>query len=183
MLIFLCPTETKHQAEKLWLGTLDSELSPMGREQAADMAVYNRKHADRAYASPGTYVAEFASIALTTNPVILDEFVDRSMGTLTGRSYRETLAEFPRRNWLAWQRSYWSAPPEGESLFDISERVMTAFRTKILPVELTETVAIIAPADVLRILIGNISNKPEGDIPKISIEPAIPYIIRGAFER
>ncbi len=180
MLVFLCPPETKMQAETLWLGNRDSELTSEGRKLAEELAYWDLVQNDRAYLAPSSHVAEFASIVLM-NPYVevVDAFTDRSMGTLTGRTYRETLAEFPRRNWLAWQRSYWTEPPEGESFFDITDRVMTAFRTEILPIKSSEIVAVIAGADVLKILIGFLSNKSEAEIPKISIEPVVPYIIKG----
>lgn len=179
MLVLLCHPETQMQAETLWLSTLDSVLSEAGRTEAETLAGYNRVVSERAYVGPADHVREFAKIILHNNFETVEEFADRSMGTLTGRSYRDTLAEFPRRNWLAWQRSYWSAPPEGESLFDISDRVLTAFRTRILPVRSTETVAIICAADVMRILIGYLSRTEEIEVPKIKIEPAVPYTIQG----
>jgi broad specificity phosphatase PhoE len=101
------------------------------------------------------------------------------MGSLTGRHYRETMAEFPRRNWLGWQRSYWIAPPAGESLFDISDRVLTAFRLKVLPIAAHENVIVVCASDILRILVGYVTKTDESDIPKFDVQPAVPYVIRG----
>jgi 2,3-bisphosphoglycerate-dependent phosphoglycerate mutase len=137
----------------------------------------------RIYASPASHVGEFLRI-LTPDSAVesVIEFTDRSMGSLMGRSYRETLGEFPRRNWLAWQRSFWVAPPDGESFFDISERVLTAFRTRVLPVRADETVMIVAPDDVLRLIIGYVTKVEEEGVPKIKIESMVPYVINGSVE-
>jgi 2,3-bisphosphoglycerate-dependent phosphoglycerate mutase len=181
VLVLLSPPATKLEEETLWLGTLESNLSDDGRVQAEVFARSNRTHYDRAYIGPGSHLDEFAQIVLPITPTRITEFASRSMGTLTGRPYRETMQEFPRRNWLAWQRSYFIAPPDGESFFDISERVLTAFRTKILPIEESTNVIIIAAPDVLRILIGHLSNYDETSIPKVVIESVIPYLIHHDF--
>jgi 2,3-bisphosphoglycerate-dependent phosphoglycerate mutase len=134
----------------------------------------------RAYVAPAGHLQEFAKIVLRQQEYeIVPEFTDRSMGTLTGRGYRETMVEFPRRNWLAWNRSYWIAPPEGESFFDIADRVLTAFRNRVLPVPAGEKVCIIAAPNVLRILIGCLSKTDEAEIPKIRIEACVPHTING----
>jgi broad specificity phosphatase PhoE len=104
------------------------------------------------------------------------------MGTLTGRSYRETLAEFPRRNWLAWQRQFWIAPPGGESMFDISERVLTAFRTKVLPIPAAETVVILCAPDIIRLVVGYLTHVEEEEVMKLKVEPVVPYVINGDIE-
>src|SRR5258708_29935353 len=133
---------------------------------------------NRVYTSPAEQMLEFCEVILPeTKPIKLPELADRSMGNLQGRGYRETMNEFPRRNWLAWQRSYWTAPPDGESLFDISDRVITAFRIKILPVEAGETVLLIVAPDVIRLLVGFLQKMEEIEIPRISVEPIVPYVV------
>lgn len=179
MLILLCHPETEMQAQGLWLGDAVSPLSQTGREVAEEFAANSRIQADRAYGAPCRQIEEFAQYALNIPVEPILAFLDRSMGTLTGRGYRETLAEFPRRNWLGWQRSYWTAPPEGESLFDISDRVLGAFWNQILPIKSTETVCVIGAPDVLRIIIGHLSQTAITEVSKINIETAVPYVING----
>ena len=180
MLILLAPSQTYHQVDEIWTGNTDTNLSPDGIRDASTLQWYDAVHAERAFVAPATHMQEFAKIVLVTGEYeVLPELTDRSMGTLTGRGYRETMLEFPRRNWLAWQRSYWIAPPEGESFFDINDRVLTAFRTKILPITAIEHVCIIAAPDVLRILIGHLTKLEETEIPKIRIESCVPHTITG----
>jgi broad specificity phosphatase PhoE len=182
MLILIAPSGTTHESADLWIGTLDSTLSPEGKRDADDLAYFNHIIADRLFIAPAAHIVEFTKIVASPDPAVILELTDRSMGTLTGRDYRETMAEFPRRNWLGWYRSYWVAPPDGQSLFDISDRVLTAFRTRILPIKSREHVAIIAAPDVLRILIGYLTKIEEVEIPKIRIEPCVPHVINGDLE-
>ena len=180
MLILIAPSETCHQLNETWIGNTDTTLTETGVNEARNFAWHDAIVADRAYVAPAAHIQEFAKIVLVKYEYeVLPELSDRSMGTLTGRGYRETMAEFPRRNWLAWHRSYWVAPPEGESFFDISERVLTALRTKIKPVADGEYVAVIAAPDVLRVLIGYLSKTDETDVPKIRIEPCVPHVVNG----
>lgn len=181
MLILLSPPETEADKNTLWLGTSSSKLSERGRDNASDFARRDMWiKPDRVYCAPAEHLIELISFLLpNVKPIVLNELLDRSMGSLTNRSYRETMMEFPRRNWLAWQRSYWTAPPDGESLFDISDRVLTAFRTKILPVPSRETVLVVCAPDVMRLLIGSLTHREEAEIPQIIVEELIPYVING----
>ena len=178
MLSLICHTKTELEAQGIWLGILDSQLSDIGMQHAQEL---DRIHSSRAYVAPSSHAQQFANIVLANEFSIVERFADRSMGTLTGRDYRETMAEFPRKKWLAWRRSYWVAPPGGESLFDISDRVLTAFR-QILPVASAENVVIVCAPDVLRILIGFLIKKDEGDLMKIEIQSGVPYTINGDVE-
>lgn len=184
MLLLISPSQTEAERDNLWLGNQDSKLSEDGRAAATEFA----KHAGwikpaRLYTSPAAHVREFAETVLPAaeRQSMLD-FADRSMGTLTGRSYRETLAEFPRRNWLAWQRQFWIAPPGGESMFDISERVLTAFRTKVLPIPAAETVVILCAPDIIRLVVGYLTHVEEEEVMKLKVEPVVPYVINGDIE-
>ncbi len=178
MLILICPTKTELEEQGIWLGTLDSQLSDNGLQQAQEL---DKIHSHRAYVAPSSQAQQYAKIVLLDESVIVDRFADRSMGTLTGRGYRETMVEFPRKKWLAWHRSYWNAPPKGESVFDISDRVLTAFR-QIRPVPSAENVAIVCSPDVLRILIGFLTKKDEAELMKIEIQSGIPYTINGDIQ-
>jgi|ERR1044071_681970 2,3-bisphosphoglycerate-dependent phosphoglycerate mutase len=179
MLTLICHPETELQEQKLWQGTLDSQLSANGLQIAHELEPIA---AERAYVAPSSHVLQFAKIILKNEFTVIPQFADRSMGNLTGREYRQTLNEFPRRNWLAWHRSYWTAPPDGESLFDISDRVLTTFRTQVAPVLATEKVAIVCAADVLRMLIGYITKQDETELMKIEIQSAIPYVVNGEIK-
>jgi 2,3-bisphosphoglycerate-dependent phosphoglycerate mutase len=184
VLIFLAPPETELEEKKIWLGNTSSVLSKAGREAAIDFARNDMwMKPSRVFGAPAEHIIEFSSIILPFfTPTIVEEFTDRSMGSLTGRGYRETMLEFPRRNWLAWQRSFWNAPPQGESLFDISDRVITAFQVKVLPISITETVLIICAPDIMRILLGFLTKTEETELHKMNIEPIVPYVVNGIIE-
>lgn len=181
MLILLSPPETEFDEKTLWTGTADTKLTERSRLDAAEFFRFNMWiHPDRSYCPRAAHMTEFASVIVPfATPIVLDELADRDMGSLTGLPYRETMAEFPRRNWLSWQRSFWTAPPDGESLFDISDRIIGAFVSKILPIPSAETVLILCAPDVMRILIGYLTHSEEADIPKIFIDPMVPHVING----
>ena len=181
MLVLLAQPQTELEEQARWLGTLDSFLSERGRYAAIDFSRHDMWiKPDRVYLAPAAQHVELAKI-LSLDFIPLPELSDRSMGSLSGRPYRETMAEFPRRNWLVWQRSYWTAPPEGESLFDISDRVLRAFTTKILPITAGETVLIICSANIIRLIIGYLRHLEEDEIPKIAVEGLVPYVINSAL--
>ena len=182
MLVLISPPSTELEEKKIWLGNANSPLSESGRQMAEEFYYYDAWiKPNRLYISSAEHIVEFSNIVFPDFPaIVLPELDDRSMGSLTGRPYKETMDEFPRRNWLSWQRSYWTASPDGESLFDISDRVLTAFRSKILPIEDNETVIVICAKDVMRLLIGFVTRTEETEIPKISVEVSIPYIINGS---
>jgi broad specificity phosphatase PhoE len=175
----IAPSETEKEFQKKWLGNTDSNLSETGKITAINFADNGIQYIpDRFYCSPESHCIEFASIIWPKiKPQIIEEFRARSMGILTDRYYYETMNEFPRRHWLAWNRNYWKSAPGGESFFDISERVFDAFRSKILPIKDIEHVFLICSPDIIRLIFGIINHIEEENIPKISIETCIPYII------
>ena len=184
VLILLSPSETELEEKRIWVGNTGSKLSKDGYEAASDIARHDMwLRPARNSSAPASNMLEFVSILLPfSSPTIVEEFTDRSMGSLTGRDYRETMGEFPRRNWLAWQRSFWIAPPDGESLFDISDRIITALRAKVLPIPAAETVLIVCAPDVMRILLGFLTHTEEPEVPKLAIEPVVPYVVNGDID-
>ncbi len=185
MLILLTPPETEAAEKTLWIGNTDSKLSKKGHTEAVEFARYDLWFVPhRVFSAPTEHMVELTSILLPfTETTLLPALIDRSMGSLTGRPYRETMVEFPRRNWLAWQRSYWTPAPEGESLFDISDRILTTFRTKILPIPSAECVLVVCAPDVLRLIIGFLTHVEEPEISKIPVEAMVPYCINGDLTR
>ncbi len=186
MLVLLTSPETEAAEKTIWIGNTDTKLSETGRNQAVEFAQYDLWFVPhRIFSAYTAHMIELTTIILAAvsdkdiDVTLLPELADRSMGSLTGRAYRETMMEFPRRNWLAWRRSYWSPPPDGESLFDISDRILTAFRTKILPIPATENVLIICAPDVIRLIIGHLTHIEEPEVSKIVVEALVPYCING----
>lgn len=176
MLILISPPQTEHEVAQIWTGNTDTHLTEDGVKIAKALGTLDAKYA---FIAPSAHAKEFAKIVVRCECLEVPAFADRSMGKLTGRAYRETMAEFPRRNWLAWNRSYWQSAPEGESFFDISDRVLTAFRTQILPILAFNRVAVIAAPDVLRLIIGHCSKIEEGEVPRIRVESCVPHVVNG----
>lgn len=182
MLVLLALPETEADKQTKFIGTLNTTLSEEGKSSITELLDFFHPPAwfniNRLYIAPQYQFKELANLAfpnIVAESII--EFNNRDMGSLTGMLYKEAMQEFPRRNWLAWERSFWIAPPDGESLFDISDRVLSGFCNKILPISAHEVTWIIAPVDVLKIIIGFVTHANEDQIPSIGIEPMIPHTL------
>jgi broad specificity phosphatase PhoE len=171
------------QESHIWPSNNDSPLSLVNYEQLHDIKK-DLSPVDRIFAAQSLDVTQMLQIIAPSEMTIsyMENLRDRSMGTLSGKTHKETIKDFPRRHWLRWERSYWVQPPDGESFFDISDRVLKTFTLKILPVGLTEKVLVIAPSVVLKLIIGYISKMDEDFIPKINIEGLMPYVINGEIK-
>ena len=118
MLVLLSPPKTEIEEEDIWLGNQNNHFSSDVITNIKDFAMRDLWMVpSRVFSPPATHMLEFLTLLLPQiTPILIEELTDRSMGALTGRPYRETMQEFPRRNWLEWKRNYWVGPPGGESL-------------------------------------------------------------------
>jgi 2,3-bisphosphoglycerate-dependent phosphoglycerate mutase len=113
-------------------------------------------------------------------PVIADARLnERSYGELTGRSLSDAVTSFGAEQVKLWRRSYDMAPPGGESLRDVSARVLPFYIQEILPRVLSgERVLVAAHNNSLRALIMVLERLDARQILERSLENGAPLLYR-----
>ena len=120
MLIVVRHGRTEANASGLLLGRLDPALDDLGRRQAQVLAATVPPSA-RVVSSPLRRTRETADAF--GRPVELDDrWIELDYGELDGTPLREV----PRDVWARWQADPSWAPPGGESLVDLGDRVRDA---------------------------------------------------------
>jgi 2,3-bisphosphoglycerate-dependent phosphoglycerate mutase len=104
-------------------------------------------------------------------PVVEDEALnERKYGDLTGLNKDEVRQKFGEKQVQIWRRSYNTAPPGGESLFDTYQRVIPYFKEIIVPeINARKNVLISAHGNSLRALRKYLENFSEDEIVNIEI--------------
>jgi 2,3-bisphosphoglycerate-dependent phosphoglycerate mutase len=113
-------------------------------------------------------------------PVVTDARLnERSYGELTGRSMSDVVTAFGAEKVRLWRRSYDTAPPGGESLKDVSARVLPLYIQEILPRVLSgERVLVAAHNNSLRALIMVLERLDAEQIFKRSFGNGAPLLYR-----
>ncbi|MBU6330162.1 MAG: phosphoglycerate mutase family protein [Acidobacteria bacterium] len=111
---------TDHNASGLLLGRIDPPLDDLGRAQAEAMAA-SFTHVDRVICSPLQRTRETAA-AFGIEPIIDDRWIELDYGDYDGRP----LGEIASETWQAWRTDLDFAPPGGESLRQLGDRVRQA---------------------------------------------------------
>lgn len=128
MLVFVRHGETESNAEKRFMGHLDSPLSAFGRRQASAVAArLSRTHVDAIYASDlGRAAATAAKIGTACNlPVVYDvRLRERHAGIFQGLTHTEARKKFPIDYAETENPSPESAIPCGESAVDVRTRFL-----------------------------------------------------------
>jgi len=160
-------------------------LSPAGELIALELGqTLSDVNFDHAFCSTTSLSMRTCKLILSANhnwapgraPKYLGDFYPRCLGNLGGRTYRETMEEFPRRKWLEWDRDYFKAPPGGESLASVDARVEPAWETLILPNSYGfENALVVADETVIRVLMGRLNHVEERDVPALRVEVGVPY--------
>jgi broad specificity phosphatase PhoE len=134
---------TESNASGLLLGRADPSLDEVGREQAAALgrAV---GHVDLVVSSPLGRARQTA--AQIDGPVRVD---DRFVELDYGEWDLQPLGGLPRGTWERWQREPGFAPPGGESLLDVGQRVREALE-ELVDEARTSTVAIVTHVSPLK---------------------------------
>ena len=164
------------------------DLTDLGREQAESAAKELQfTRFDTVFTSGLKRAIETSRIILGSNNFqsevknIHNLFAlnERDDGSISGMEYKEAMALFPRRKWLEWTRNYYASPPGGESLYDVSERVLPVLVDKIMPlVDSGQTILVVTHANVMKIMFGYLQEIEESEVPLIQIENGMPYIFK-----
>jgi 2,3-bisphosphoglycerate-dependent phosphoglycerate mutase len=159
-LVILRHGQTGHNVQHLMTGQLDVPLSEAGEEQAREAGrLLSPIIFDKVYSSTLSRAFNTAALALKHAETQIrlmnedgtwqieqrSEIIEQHSGDFTGRNHKTD------PDVLAWQRTYDTPLPGGESDRQVVERVNAFYQNEILPrMKQGETVLVVAHAGVLR---------------------------------
>ena len=188
-LILLRHLQSQWNLENKFTGWINVPLSKEGTESAKEVAKKLMGFKiDKVYTSPLIRNKETVSLILEylgakNLPIIIDKALDeRNYGKLQGLNKDEVKKQYGEEQVKLWRRSWNQAPPGGESLKDVSKRVLP-FLKKYIEKDLKEgkNVLIVASHNSLRALIKYIEKINSKDI--IGLEIPTGAVIEYEFDK
>ena len=188
MLTLIRHGETEANVERRKTGQIETPLTENGISQAKSVAEdHNGYEYDYVFTSPLSRCVDTTQYAIgQRHPqdtwIRVEELMERSGGVLEGMLYSDMRKTMPPRQYKLWQRDYFEAPPMGESMADVHDRVIPWFKENVLPLVNNGSNVWICTHDiVMKILIGYIKGLNEVEIPKLKIGNCVPYVLYGTF--
>ena len=167
-------------------GQRDTPLTDIGRAQALEAAETLADYKfDHVYTSDLIRALEQTRAVLARQkfPVshtLVPELRERSGGSVEGIKYTALKKRMSPRKYKLWQRDFFEAPPDGESLHDVALRVLPWFDDNVIPrISKNENILIVAHAGVIRVLISYVKKIDETEIMGWDIEHSMPYFFYG----
>lgn len=162
----------------LWTGWTDVELDEKGKEQArkAGAAIKDISFS-LAFTAPlkrtqHTLDEIKEELVDKTFPNTIDSaLLERDYGQLAGKNKWDVEKEYGEEQFNEWRRGWDSRPPGGESLHDVSNRVIPYFENNILPrlIE-NENILVVSSGNALRTIIKYLENISDTDIENVAIK-------------
>lgn len=133
--------ETKWNREKRYYGSSDIPLNERGKQQAEQVArLLEEVSFDRIYTSPllrakqTTFLIQQQNKQIEKTKIIETKLLsEQSLGIFEGYTYHELKQKFPKEL-QKWNQNWKAGIPEGESFFELYERVLT-FCQEVLELE------------------------------------------------
>ena len=178
-LILLRHLQSQWNLENRFTGWTDIPLSKEGIESAKQVAGKLADfEIDKVYTSPLMRNKETAVLILKNLRkedvfIITDKALnERHYGKLQGLNKDEVKAEYGEEQVQLWRRSWEEAPPEGESLKDVYNRVAPFYKEHIKKdLEQGKNILVVASHNSLRALVKYLEKIPEQEIINLEIEP------------
>jgi 2,3-bisphosphoglycerate-dependent phosphoglycerate mutase len=99
----------------------------------------------------------------------------RGYGALQGRDKDEVVREYGKEQVQLWRRSYTVAPPHGESLRDVTARLLPYWYDSIVPdLRTGECVLVVSHGNTLRALIKHLDGIDDDEIAGLEIPNGVP---------
>ena len=160
-----------------WTGLTDVALTEEGREEARRAAkTLEDIDLHRAYTSKLTRAKHTLDEIVThlgRHGVERSEHAElneRDYGELTGKNKWQVKEEYGEEKFMAWRRSWDHPVPGGETLKDVSERVLPFYEQHILEdLKAGKNVIVAAHGNSLRALIKYLENVADEDAHKVEI--------------
>ena len=178
--------ESVWNAQSLWTGWSDVDLSEKGREEARKAGgLLKDIHFDLAYTS----ALKRAQQTLEEIKVIIDQtdipttadkaLNERDYGDLTGKNKWKIKEEYGEEQFQKWRRGWDTPPPNGESLKDVYNRVVPYYEQHILPqLKESKNIIIAAHGNSLRSLVKYLETIPDDQIAELEMPLGQPYIFQ-----
>jgi len=190
-LVLLRHGQSEWNAQNRFTGFVDVGLTELGREEArkGGRALAGTRF-DRAFSSTLKRAIETTEIALAESGsnehlregegwkiTCHDDLRERDYGDLAGLNKAETAEKFGEEQVHIWRRSYDVAPPGGESLKDVVERVRRYYEAEIAPcLARGETILVGAHGNSLRALLVALGCHSPEEIPQVEIPTGVPMV-------
>lgn len=187
MLVLMTNGQTQADIDKVFLGSNDSPLTLSGKQQVQDTADTLADYLLDGIYSSDLYRAQTAADTITSKlkkPVtveLVEELRERSFGVFEGLALNDVRKTMSPRNYRLWDRDPFDAPQHGESLIEVSERVLPWFDSVVVPrLDKGDNILIITHTDVMRVLIARVRNNDLVDMLGRDIEQGMPYVFYGS---
>lgn len=186
MLVLLRHGQSTANAKGIKAGQMDVPLTDIGIAQSKVVAETLRNYVfDAIFTSDLNRCIDTTRFA-TDNRYprdtwhVAEELRERSGGTFEGMSYTEIRKILAPKQYKLWQRDYFEAPPMGESMKDIEDRVIPYMRKYVFPlVNDNKNVLVVSHNVTIMVIVGFIKKIDETEIVKKKVDHAIPYFIYG----
>ncbi|MBI2616920.1 2,3-bisphosphoglycerate-dependent phosphoglycerate mutase [Candidatus Gottesmanbacteria bacterium] len=169
--------ESLWNAKSLWTGWTDIGLSEKGKKEA-ETACNNLSHIhfDIAFTSTLVRAKETLEIMkrklrIETLPTIEDaSYNERNYGIYTGKNKWDIESKVGKEEFIRIRRG-WDVPiPQGESLKDVYNRVVPAFKKNILPyIQKGSNILFVTHGNTIRALMKFLENIPDEKISSVEI--------------
>lgn len=182
-LVLIRHSQSQWNLENRFTGWMDVPLTDRGREDAKKAALYlNDIHCTTAYTSRLQRAKETLTIILDvlkqTPEVIEDSSLnERHYGELQGLNKAETAAKYGQEKVTEWRRSFSTPPPGGESIAQLTFRVLPFFKWTILPeVQSGKNVIISASGNSMRPILQFLDHLDDTTTATMEVGLCTPYI-------
>jgi len=171
-LILLRHLESQWNKENRFTGWTDVPLSQEGIASAKEVALkLSGFEIDKVYTSPLARNMETVYLVLKNLdekdlPVVINKALnERNYGRLQGLNKSEVKKQYGEEQVRLWRRGWDDAPPEGESLKDVYNRVAPLYEEQIKnDLKAGMNVLVVASHNSLRALVKHIENIPDEQI-------------------
>jgi 2,3-bisphosphoglycerate-dependent phosphoglycerate mutase len=185
-LVLMRHGQSEWNARNLFSGRADPDLTATGEQEAA--------HAGRLLAAHGLPPA-IAHTSLQRRAIRSTELAlaacdrgwipvrrswrlnGRDYGALQGRDKDEVIREYGQEQAQLWRRSYAVAPPDGESLRDVTARLLPYWHDSIVPdLRTGECVLVVSHGNTLRALIKHLDGIGDDEIAALEVPNGVPIL-------
>ncbi|MDW7695711.1 2,3-bisphosphoglycerate-dependent phosphoglycerate mutase [Flammeovirgaceae bacterium SG7u.111] len=172
--------------EHRFTGTVDIKLSPVGVKEAEDAADRLRDMKfDAAFTSSLSRAKDTLQIMLGKNNQLHTHIkVNKALnpnylGDLEGQKKEDLVEKFGASKVRCWQKSYSATPPNGESLLDISNRIIDFYEKEVIPLlKQKKNVLLVAHGNSLRALMMYLESLTPESTKNLNLPTAQPILYK-----